>query len=250
MVLLPCVASLCLLSACAREQPVQLRFKPSPASDAIQRLQLYVFDVELLRGDGGWQRVILSDESPWQTERVALLDLQGPSPERRELVSGTIATESYTGVRFSIGVPFDLNHANPLTAAAPLNRAELFWSWQSGYKFLRAELTDQEHAGAFHLGSTGCSSASALRPPAQPCSQPNVMRIELRNFDPLQQSIEIRVDALVAALQSSDRAACTGDYTSDPACAAAFALTGLDATSGTCAGKDGVCASQRLFGVQ
>lgn len=247
MVLPACIASLCLLSACDRSHEVQLRFKLGPESAAIHRVQFYVFDVELLRGNGAWQSVTLNTESPWQTERVALLDLKGPNPERREAVTGTVAGESYTGVRFSIGVPFELNHANPLTASAPLNRAELFWSWQSGYKFLRVELTDQEHAGAFHLGSTGCSSASALRPPAQPCMQPNMMRIELRDFDPLQQPIEVRVADMVAALKSSNQAACTGDYESDAACVAAFALTGLDVQTGMCASQDGICSSQRLF---
>ena len=249
MVLPPCVASLCLLSACDRSHEVQLRFKLGSESEALQRVQFYVFDVELLRNNGSWQRLPLNTESPWQTERVALLDLKGPNPERRELIAGKIAAESYTGVRFAIGVPFELNHANPLMASAPLNRAEMFWSWQSGYKFLRVELTDQEHAGAFHLGSTGCSSASALRPPAQPCVQPNVMRIELRGLDPLQQPIEVQVAELVAALESSNRAACTGDYESDAACVAAFALTGLDVKTGTCTGQDATCSSQRLFKV-
>jgi uncharacterized repeat protein (TIGR04052 family) len=249
MVLLACMASLCLLSACDRSHEVQLRFKLGAESEALQRVQFYVFDVELLRGNGSRQRMTLNTETPWQTERVALLDLSGPNPERRERVVGAVPSDAYTGVRFAIGVPFDLNHANPLTASAPLDRAELFWSWQSGYKFLRMELTDQEHAGAFHLGSTGCSSASALRPPAQPCSQPNVMRIELRDFDPSRQTIEVRVAELVVALKSSNQAACTGDYASDSACVSAFALTGIDPKTGACASQDGVCSSQRLFAV-
>jgi len=250
MVLLTCAASLWLLSACDRGHTVQLRFKLSPASDALVRVQFYVSDVELLRGDGHWERIRLDTELPWQSDRVALVDLKGPNSERREIVAGIAANESYTGVRFAIGVPFDLNHANPLTAGAPLDRAELFWNWQSGYKFLRFELTAQEHAGAFHLGSTGCSSASALRPPAQPCAQPNVMRIELRGFDPSRQAIEVRVDELIAALSSSNQAACTGDYESESACARVFALTGLDLQAGICAAHDGVCSSQRLFGAQ
>ena len=150
-------------------------------------------------------------------------------------------------MRFSIGVPFEANHANQLTAVAPLNRAELFWSWQSGYKFFRLELTDQEHASAFHLGSTGCSSASALRPPKESCAQPNVIRVELQGFDPLSQPIAVRVADIVAALQQSGEAACTGDYEREPACAAAFAITGLDVRNGRCNGEDGVCSSQRLF---
>jgi uncharacterized repeat protein (TIGR04052 family) len=250
MVLPASIASLCLLSACDRSHEVQLRFKLGTDSATLHRLQFYVHDVEMLRGNGSWERLRLNTELPWQNERVALVDLKGANPERREVVSGSGAEESYTGVRFAIGVPFELNHANPLTASAPLDRPELFWSWQSGYKFLRIELTDQEHAGAFHLGSTGCSSASALRPPTQACAQPNAMRIELRGFDPLRQTIEVRVADLVAAFGPSPRTACTGDYESEAACAAAFALTGLDAKTGACRGPGGTCSSQRLFEVR
>jgi uncharacterized repeat protein (TIGR04052 family) len=185
IVLLACVVSLSLLTGCDRNSPVQLRFELAPESVAVRRLQFYVTDMELLRSDGGWQPFALVADEHWQSERVALLDLIGPQPERRAVVSGRAPNASYTGVRFSVRVPFDLNHANQLIAAAPLNRAELFWSWQSGYKFFRLELTDQEHASAFHLGSTGCSSASALRPPKQSCAQPNAIRVELQGFDPL-----------------------------------------------------------------
>jgi uncharacterized repeat protein (TIGR04052 family) len=247
MVLLACAASLSLLTACDRNATVQLRFKLEDGADAVRRLQVYLFDIELLQSDGTWRRLMLTPDPTWQSERVALLDIKGPQGDRRLEVVGSIPRGSYTGVRFSVGVPFDLNHANQLTATAPLNRAELFWSWQSGYKFLRLELTDEQHAGAFHLGSTGCSSASALRPPREACAQPNVVRTELRGFDPLTQPIEVRTAEIVAALQRSPQAACTGEYDRDPACAAAFALTGLDVASGVCSTASGLCASQRLF---
>jgi uncharacterized repeat protein (TIGR04052 family) len=247
IVLVACVVSLLLLTGCDGKSPVQLRFKLESESVEVRRLQFYVADIELLRGDGGWQPFELIADEAWQSDRVALLDLLGPQPERRAVVSGQAPKSSYTGVRFSVGVPFDANHGNQLIAAAPLNRAELFWSWQSGYKFFRLELTDQEHASAFHLGSTGCSSASALRPPKESCAQPNVIRVELQGFDPLSQPIAVRVADIVAALQQSRDAACTGDYEREPACAAAFAITGLDVRNGKCTGANGVCSSQRLF---
>jgi uncharacterized repeat protein (TIGR04052 family) len=247
MVLLACAASLSLLAACDRSATVQLRFKLDDGSAAVRRLQFYLFDIELLQNDGTWRRFTVTPDQIWQDERVALLDLKGSQGDRRFEVVGGIPQGSYTGVRFSVGVPFDLNHVNQLTASAPLNRAEMFWSWQSGYKFLRVELTDEQHAGAFHLGSTGCSSASALRPPREACAQPNVVRVELLDFDPLTQPIEVRVAGLVSALQRSPRAACTGEYDRDPACGAAFVLTGLDLASGVCSGASGICASQRLF---
>jgi uncharacterized repeat protein (TIGR04052 family) len=125
-----------------------------------------------------------------------------------------------------------------------LNRGDLFWTWQSGYKFLRLDVRAQDREHAFHLGSTGCSSASALRPPSQPCAQPNVVKVELRGFDPLTQPVVFNVSELVAALADAEQT-CTGDFTS-PACSAAFQITGLDPVSGRC---EGVCRQQRLFGV-
>jgi uncharacterized repeat protein (TIGR04052 family) len=225
----------------------ELRFSLAPDTGSVRRLQFYVSDISLLRSDSRWERLQLIPDQRWQSEQVALLDLKGPQSERHSQVTGRIPKGSYTAVRFSVAVPFELNHQNPLTAKAPLNRGELFWSWQSGYKFLRLELTDQEHAGAFHLGSTGCSSASALRPPTAACAQPNVIRVELNEFDPLSQGILVRLADIVAAIQQSNQVACTGDYEREPACVAAFAITGLDVRSGQCTGESGICSSQRLF---
>ncbi|HJY35855.1 MAG TPA: hypothetical protein VJ299_00255, partial [Steroidobacteraceae bacterium] len=72
----------------------------------------------------------------------------------------------------------------------------------------------------------GCSSASALRPPAQPCAQTNEMHIELKG-DPLRGVVRLRLRALAAAAQSANYVACTGDYQVDPACKDAYAATGL-----------------------
>ena len=81
---------------------------------------------------------------------------------------------------FAMAVPFNENHLNPLTAASPLNISEMFWSWQLGHKFFRY---DGKNDFAFHLGSTGCKSASRLRAPAAPCAYPNRYQFELSQFD-------------------------------------------------------------------
>ena len=39
------------------------------------------------------------------------------------------------GVRFTIGVPEHLNHAEPTRAQPPLDRSDMFWTWRLGYKF-------------------------------------------------------------------------------------------------------------------
>lgn len=64
---------------------------------------------------------------------------------------------TYRGVRFTVGVPFDQNHADPATQAAPLGtESDMFWSWNSGYIFNRTEgkvdSAGTEKAIAYHIG--------------------------------------------------------------------------------------------------
>jgi uncharacterized repeat protein (TIGR04052 family) len=192
--------------------------------------------------------VTLAAESPWQSPRVALVDLaSGGGAPRRTIVHGTVDAPRdlrFTGIRFTVGVPFDLNHADPLVALPPLDRGELFWTWQSGYKFLRADLVVAGLERSFHLGSTGCSSASALRPPAQACAQPNRIRVEL-DGDPTQAVIRFALAPLATAAPDAPPTACTGDYVHDPICSAGYASTGLDPRTGAC--PDGVCRTQELW---
>src|SRR5262245_14312020 len=159
-------------------KPVSIRFDVAPGGDgaALRSLQFYVHDLELLDEHGKPHRFALDATAPWQSERVALLDLAGDLSRRNATVTGTVdadAPERFAGLRFTVGVPFELNHGNPLTQAAPLDRSDLFWTWQSGHKFLRVDLAADDREWSFHLGSTGCSSASALRPPGTACAQPN-----------------------------------------------------------------------------
>lgn len=242
MLLLSCA----IFTGCSADLPVELPFAVAQLADseriAVQNLQFYVHDVVLLGGDGRDYVYRLAAVPPWQTEQVALIDLAGASGGQRNLAlrghpAGRPA-EGFAGIRFVVGVPFELNHANPLTAAAPLDRTDLLWTWQSGYKFLRAELAEDGKEWAFHLGSTGCASASALRPPSAECAQPNRMTVELRGVDPLRDGVRFQLSELVQAMRAADYEVCTGGYAHIPACKEPFDRTGLDAGSG----------AQRLFG--
>jgi uncharacterized repeat protein (TIGR04052 family) len=231
VILLPALAlGTGLLSSCGSGAThAQIRFGIDGDSADAKVLQFYVHAVELLDEHGKPQPFRFAAEPPWQNERVALIDLAGDaSTPRRVTISGTVTGESreYAGIRPTIGVPFELNHSNPLTAAAPLDRGEMFWNWQSGHKFLRAELVASGREWSFHLGSTGCSSASALRPPALPCAQPNEMHIELEG-NPLRDVVRLRLESLVAAARSANYVVCTGDYEHDGACKDAYAASGL-----------------------
>lgn len=213
-----------VLSSCGpRATHVEIRFGVDAGSADVHTVQFYVHDIELLDEHGRTHPFRLAADAPWQNERVALLDLP-----RRAAVKGTVEGTggAYSGIRLIIGVPFELNHANVLTAAAPLDRGEMFWNWQSGHKFLRVDFAAANREWSFHVGSTGCSSASALRPPAQPCAEPNEMRIELEG-NPLQAAVRLRLEPLIAAARAANYVACTGNYADDPACKDAYAATGL-----------------------
>jgi uncharacterized repeat protein (TIGR04052 family) len=251
-ILLPiAVAATAVLQSCAPRDAdvVTIRFGVSGADTPIaeRSLKFYVHGIALLDEHNQPHELRLSAAAPWQSDRGALLDLAGSTTTPRNTsISGTLAASAprYTGIRFSVGVPFDLNHTNPLTAAPPLDRSDMLWTWQSGHKFLRVDLAGDGHEWSFHLGSTGCSSASAIRPPQAPCAQPNVMRVELQG-DPVHGIVHLRVEQLAAAMRAANFTTCTGEYSRDAACAAPFALTGLSTETGTCA--DASCSAQKLW---
>lgn len=229
---------------------VQFAIDTAPADSAItiRDLRFYIHDIDLLDQNGGAHPFVLVREERWQGERVALVDLVGTSPHDRHAAlrgHAPAVTGGFVGIRFTVGVPFDLNHADVLKASAPLNKGDLFWSWQSGYKFLRVDLSEGGKEWSFHLGSTGCASASALRAPQAPCSQPNTIRVELQGMNPLNESISVRVGKLIEAMRAPDSGTCTGGYVHDPACALAFSLTGLNPHTGSC--EKTTCPDQQLF---
>jgi uncharacterized repeat protein (TIGR04052 family) len=232
LILLPAIAfGIAFLASCGvGTTQTEIRFGVAGGATAtLHSLKFYVHAIELIDEHGKPHPFRFAAAAPWQSESVALIDLAGDSTTpRHAAVQGTVegGAAKYSGIRLTVGVPFELNHSNPLTAAPPLDRGEMFWSWQSGHKFLRADLAVASHEWAFHLGSAACSSASALRPPAQPCAQPNAMRIELKG-DPLSGVVRLQLQTLIAAAQAANYVVCTGDYLVEPACKEAYAATGL-----------------------
>ena len=106
-----------------------------------------------------------------------------------------------------MGVPFELNHGDPTVASSPLNITAMFWNWQGGYKFLRADMAStglsakpamknmaMEHGAkaahghddasgySVHLGSTMCASASPTDSPSS-CKNPNRVTVTFTKFD-------------------------------------------------------------------
>ena len=151
--------------------------------------RFHVQEVELKNADGDYVAVMLtSDGNPWQTGNATLLDFEDAcgdagTPETNTVVEGTVPTGTYDGLRFKMGVPLELNHENPATAAPPLNLTTMQWNWQGGYKFLRLDsgtfsMTDWR----MHLGSTGCDGDPVAGGTTM-CDNPNRTEVEFGSFD-------------------------------------------------------------------
>lgn len=194
--------------------------------------RFYISDVALLDAKGNATPVNLDQDGKWQYKTVALLDFENKAgactngtSEIRDRMTGTIPKGNYTGLKFTLGVPFDLNHSDATLAPSPLNLTGLWWNWQLGYKFLRLDLqkpamsasptpnsshhpsakphsangkhTEASSGFPIHLGSTGC----AAEPPAQqptPCRYPNKTTVTFPRFNGAQNSVVADLARLVA----------------------------------------------------
>jgi len=189
--------------------------------------RMYISEVAFLNEQGKWIKANLVDDGIWQNQSVAMLDFEnGLGPCR----NGTSATNSvikvivpdqqYSGLKFVIGVPFPLNHADPTVAKAPLSSTALFWSWQSGYRFIKFDARvksanvglggDEHHAKlhnahqshqnsnlsavgySMHLGSTECAASSSTAIPKQ-CKNPNRVAVEIKPFNVEKNSLVIDI---------------------------------------------------------
>lgn len=228
------------------------------ANAHIKDLRFYISNVALLQADGTETPLTLAANDDWNlsvgSDRVTLIDLEdasgacnGGTPATNALVRGTVPAGNYVGLKLTMGVPFALNHtlySDVATAKPPLDIGAMAWSWQSGRKFSKIELTDPEGANgqwsaktfAVHLGSTGCVGNPATGETVQ-CQAPNRTQVHFAAFNPEQQKIALDVQALVAGNDVSKNlggaAGCMSGGT-DPECAGVFRALALDwKTDGT-----------------
>jgi len=220
--------------------------------------RFYLHDVALVAADGS-QDLITLDANEWQAHNLVLIDFQnradncgGEPKPTHALISGTVPDtgKTYVGLKFVMGVPEALNHQNQTAATAPLNIPSLFWSWQSGYKFLRLDVAPvggiirPGNAGFsattwnIHLGSTDCSGDPQAGAVVS-CSRLNRANVVLTPYA-LGQTLVFDYAALVAAtnlgIDMAGPAGCMSGL-SDPECQALFERLGIDFSSGLA--KDG-----------
>lgn len=209
------------------------------APTAVSDFRFYVSDIALVDSAGNAVPVALQQDGQWQFKTVALLDFEDRSgacingtPATRDIVVGTVPAGDYVGLRFNLGIPFDLNHNDAVIAPSPLNLTSLWWNWRGGYKFARIDLEPsrqqaelgpatlvashqpvahgaghspgntlapgQAQGFIIHLGSTGCQAAERDQKPSRPCTYPNLVEVKFPNFDPANSVVVADLQALVA----------------------------------------------------
>lgn len=232
--------------------------------------RFYIHDVHLLRADGTAVPVALA-ETPWQRDGVALLDFengqgpcaQGGNAPMNEALRGSVAPGSYTGIRFTLGVPERHNHQDATVAPSPFNLTAMFWNWQNGYKFVKVDLqvgsempaptASPTHGGqaegdgfSLHLGSTQCVAAAPTAP-GRDCRNPNRPVITLTGFDPLSAPVIADVGPVLAGVDITRNTQGTPpgcmSFPNDPECRTVLPALGLPY-------MDVPAGEQRFFRVQ
>jgi len=192
------IACLLFLSSCSKEPQKQALYFSVTAEGSridksecvltyagkwkINQLHWFVSNFHIKQG-GDWVSLAFETNN-WQMNKVALLSLANANCEAGNLrkqvdFSQAINWQQVEAVKFDLGVPFTLNHQNPLQQPSPLNLPNMFWSWQMGHKFLRLDMQAEQHSWSFHLGSVGCVAATRVRAPDESCSQPNLFTLEV-----------------------------------------------------------------------
>jgi uncharacterized repeat protein (TIGR04052 family) len=244
--------------ACSEaRQPVTIKFmsqfegrdvscEHDAADVLLTDLRFYVYDVQLVAADGALTPLKLDDKVLWQQDDLGLVDLENGrgactngTAETRNFLQGTARTGAYEGLQFTIGVPFDRNHADPLAANPPLDDPAMHWHWRAGYKFLRAGVRTDDDGFWMHLGSTGCEGTVGN---ISGCRAPNRVTVHLDEFVAGQDTVVVELGELVSPdeLQDGEASDCSSGP-SEAECLAPFEALGLDHMTG---GSSGI---QRLF---
>ena len=201
-----------LLTACSYELNKNVNFQLKYGK-SIQDCRALEGNIMLYLSGFKSEQNLSLQTSQFASEEVVLLGAD--CSENAWQISLEQGIKSGDTLYFELGVPFHLNHNNPLTAQQPLNVSEMFWSWQLGHKFLRY---DGEDGFSFHLGSTGCKSASKLRPATQACTYPNKFQFKVENYQ-VNKPIVFDLDRLLSGVDTSQ--SCMSDQ-SNPSCQTLF----------------------------
>lgn len=158
----------------------------------LRDLRFFVSSIQLTKDDGTKVDFSLKKDDVWQTEKVALIDLEDQTgdcsvgtPEMNVKLLGSAPAGNYKEISFDLGVPAEINHLDTTTQPAPMNVNAMYWNWRGGYKFLKLEFLSKDGSGStssVHLGSMSCDGGS-MTSPSQNCAIPNRPRITVKKSD-------------------------------------------------------------------
>lgn len=210
-------------------------------------LKFFVHDV-VLEQAGKTLPLRLEQDGRWQYQGLALLDFEdgtgfckNGTPELRQEIIGKISSSldpaQPATLHFKLGIPFALNHLDPVQAPPPLSDTSMHWSWQGGFKYFRLEglrrTTDGvEHPYKVHLGSTGCQGTIGN---ISSCTHNPIAAITLQNVVIASTSGTIESQNIPITLQlnpllSAQEEGCMSEP-AEAGCAPVLTALGLDPVS-------------------
>ncbi len=186
---------------------------------------------------------------------MALIDLEDGSgtcsngtKETNRAVVIKAPKGKFSGVKFVIGVPEELNHLDPTLQPSPLNITRMMWSWQLGFKFARIDTgtTGRPNGYVLHLGSTNCTRDNQGE---ITCARPNRPEFVFERFDLKKDVVTFDLKALFAGAnvdinQEKTSAGCMS-FEGDSDCLPVFTNLGLS-IEGSKPGKQTVLRVERL----
>jgi len=247
-------------SSSPQSQPISIAFVASLGAESLQcdvdadglqltDLRFYIHAATLHRKDGRRVAIELAQNGRWQNDQLTLIDLEDASGECQNgtvdsnaMLLGTVPADDYRGLSFSVGVPFDVNHADPLAAKPPLDDTTMHWHWRSGYKFLRLGFAESKQSFWIHLGSAGCQGTVQ---DISGCRFENRFDVVIDDFEP-GDTVQVDFTAIVAAVkkQSAMSASCASGP-GEESCREAFTVFGIDSSTGSQTGVQKLFVSQR-----
>ncbi len=211
------------------------------ATVELKDLRFYVHDVRLVDGEDNEVPLELEQDGVWQVDNVALLDFEDGTngcvdgnAELRSTVVGEVPAGDYVGVRFKLGVPFELNHEDVATSPSPLNITTLFWDWGFGHIFFSAVTTANLGKGTndhfVHLGSTGCSGDPELGEVVT-CTSPNRPEFAFDGFAAGTSVVVLDLEPLLSQSNLESEIGCHS-FPDTTACSEPFTALGINYASG------------------
>lgn len=203
--------------------------------------RFFVSAVRLVDAEGVEVPLTMEEGTKWQAQDVALLDFENGSglcingtEETNDTIRGTVSTgHTWKALRFTLGVPFTVNHMELTSLPSPLNLTAMNWVWNAGHKFARIEFasTGQPRGYFFHLGSTGCKPDTTKTTVPTSCASPNRPEITIDGFDPARDTVIADIGALLSDSKVDMNTAQTPSgcmsFADDPDCNGIFKHLGL-----------------------